>query len=90
MQRNPHSYQIATGYRTFNSLSLIYQPITKKRLFFAKTIVYYTSIHDLMNISYKLQRNISIINDFPFFLRNMVYTSSKHSTTKDKKTYSHK
>ena len=23
MQRNPHSYQIATGYRTFYSLSLI-------------------------------------------------------------------
>lgn len=36
MQRNPHSYQIATGYRTFYSLSLIYQPITKKRLFFLK------------------------------------------------------
>ena len=36
MQRNPHSYQIATGYRTFYSLSLIYQPITKKRLFFAE------------------------------------------------------
>lgn len=36
MQRNPHSYQIATGYRTFYSLSLIYQPITKKRLFFTK------------------------------------------------------
>ena len=36
MQRNPHSYQIATGYRTFYSLSLIYQPITKKRLFFDK------------------------------------------------------
>ena len=36
MQRNPHSYQIATGYRTFYSLSLIYQPITKKRLFIDK------------------------------------------------------
>lgn len=36
MQRNPHSYQIATGYRTFYSLSLIYQPIKKKRLFFDK------------------------------------------------------
>lgn len=36
MQRNPHRYQIATGYRTFYSLSLIYQPITKKRLFFGK------------------------------------------------------
>ena len=36
MQRNPHSYQIATGYRTFYSLSLIYQPITKKRLFLSK------------------------------------------------------
>lgn len=32
MQRNPHSYQIATGYRTFYSLSLIYQPITKKTI----------------------------------------------------------
>ena len=39
MQRNPHSYQIATGYRTFYSLSLIYQPITKKRLFFRKKCV---------------------------------------------------
>jgi len=39
MQRNPHSYQIATGYRTFYSLSLIYQPITKKRLFFLKKVL---------------------------------------------------
>lgn len=39
MQRNPHSYQIATGYRTFYSLSLIYQPITKKRLFFVKKML---------------------------------------------------
>ena len=39
MQRNPHSYQIATGYRTFYSLSLIYQPITKKRLFFYKKVI---------------------------------------------------
>lgn len=39
MQRNPHSYQIATGYRTFYSLSLIYQPITKKTIvFFKKTV----------------------------------------------------
>lgn len=38
MQRNPHSYQIATGYRTFYSLSLIYQPITKKRLFFREKL----------------------------------------------------
>ena len=38
MQRNPHSYQIATGYRTFYSLSLIYQPITKKRLFLFKKL----------------------------------------------------
>lgn len=38
MQRNPHSYQIATGYRTFYSLSLIYQPITKKRLFFSEKV----------------------------------------------------
>lgn len=34
MQRNPHSYQIATGYRTFYSLSLIYQLITKNDCFF--------------------------------------------------------
>lgn len=40
MQRNPHSYQIATGYRTFYSLSLIYQPITKKRLFFKKKVFF--------------------------------------------------
>jgi len=40
MQRNPHSYQIATGYRTFYSLSLIYQPITKKRLFSFKKLVF--------------------------------------------------
>lgn len=39
MQRNPHSYQIATGYRTFYSLSLIYQPITKKRLFFRQKVL---------------------------------------------------
>ncbi|RJW94771.1 hypothetical protein DWZ80_01680 [Bacteroides sp. AF35-22] len=39
MQRNPHSYQIATGYRTFYSLSLIYQPITKKRLFFMEKLL---------------------------------------------------
>lgn len=38
MQRNPHSYQIATGYRTFYSLSLIYQPITKKRLFLVEKL----------------------------------------------------
>ena len=38
MQRNPHSYQIATGYRTFYSLSLIYQPITKKTIVFHKKI----------------------------------------------------
>lgn len=36
MQRNPHSYQIATGYRTFYSLSLIYQPITKKTIVFVQ------------------------------------------------------
>ena len=41
MQRNPHSYQIATGYRTFYSLSLIYQPITKKRLFYIGKKYYY-------------------------------------------------
>ena len=39
MQRNPHSYQIATGYRTLYSLSLIYQPITKKRLFLLKKLL---------------------------------------------------
>lgn len=45
MQRNPHSYQIATGYRTFYSLSLIYQPITKKRLFLEKKYTVTTSIY---------------------------------------------
>lgn len=46
MQRNPHSYQIATGYRTFYSLSLIYQPIKKKRLFlFKEAIKYIKEIH---------------------------------------------
>lgn len=38
MQRNPHSYQIATGYRTFYSLSLIYQPIIKKTIVFMEKI----------------------------------------------------
>lgn len=45
MQRNPHSYQIATGYRTFYSLSLIYQPITKKRLFFNEKDTWLTFCH---------------------------------------------
>ena len=56
MQRNPHSYQIATGYRTFYSLSLIYQPITKKRLFFpnkyAKMERNYLCISLFFNTSY--------------------------------------
>ena len=40
MQRNPHSYQIATGYRTFYSLSLIYQLITKNDCFFIKNAIH--------------------------------------------------
>ena len=44
MQRNPHSYQIATGYRTFYSLSLIYQPITKKTIVFLQKTVGIASI----------------------------------------------
>lgn len=55
MQRNPHSYQIATGYRTFYSLSLIYQPITKKRLFFDKK--YY-------DFKYSLQKKLYICSVF--------------------------
>ncbi|RJV20710.1 hypothetical protein DWY62_07515 [Bacteroides sp. AF26-10BH] len=50
MQRNPHSYQIATGYRTFYSLSLIYQPITKKRLFFIKKTLFYFCFLNLLYI----------------------------------------
>lgn len=48
MQRNPHSYQIATGYRTFYSLSLIYQPITKKRLFLLKKMIAMFTIISIM------------------------------------------
>lgn len=48
MQRNPHSYQIATGYRTFYSLSLIYQPIKKKRLFFQEKDNGYTLKEDFI------------------------------------------
>jgi len=52
MQRNPHSYQIATGYRTFYSLSLIYQPITKKRLFFSeKESHYFLRYRDIFGIA---------------------------------------
>lgn len=49
MQRNPHSYQIATGYRTFYSLSLIYQPITKKRLFFSEKQNYDSTTREAYN-----------------------------------------
>jgi len=53
MQRNPHSYQIATGYRTFYSLSLIYQPITKKRLFFPeKSVGYFIAEQNIFLILY--------------------------------------
>lgn len=59
MQRNPHRYQIATGYRTFYSLSLIYQPITKKRLFFTeKDIIHY------LNIRFTLTLNSSGLKGF--------------------------
>jgi len=61
MQRNPHSYQIATGYRTFYSLSLIYQPITKKRLFFVQKLPHKFFIYQRIiykRITYRLTRNI--------------------------------
>ena len=59
MQRNPHSYQIATGYRTFYSLSLIYQPITKKRLFFLEKCLFYDVNYD--NAKLKMSNRIFII-----------------------------
>ena len=55
MQRNPHSYQIATGYRTFYSLSLIYQPITKKRLFLMKKVA------EVLSFPKKVCRLVSVI-----------------------------
>ena len=60
MQRNPHSYQIATGYRTFYSLSLIYQPITKKRLFFRKKRVYYHAYLIILSLSHEGYVNIFV------------------------------
>ena len=60
MQRNPHSYQIATGYRTFYSLSLIYQPITKK------TIVCYKKLH-YEKCYYFI--NIYIVDIFKFIMQ---------------------
>lgn len=54
MQRNPHSYQIATGYRTFYSLSLIYQPITKKTIvFLVKTLSKFNVTNPLSKDSYE-------------------------------------
>lgn len=58
MQRNPHSYQIATGYRTFYSLSLIYQPIIKKRLFLGE------KAHEL----YQKEKRVPNAQDFLSFL----------------------
>lgn len=60
MQRNPHSYQIATGYRTFYSLSLIYQPITKKRLFLQKKRVYCHTYLIILSLSHEGYVNIFV------------------------------
>lgn len=60
MQRNPHSYQIATGYRTFYSLSLIYQPIKKKRLFFKKKRVYCHAYLIILSLSHEGYVNIFV------------------------------
>lgn len=78
MQRNPHSYQIATGYRTFYSLSLIYQPIKKKRLFFFKkysyvvsvTVIYSIFLHIYLVICQLFQMSLSL-----FYSENLSYTS---------------
>lgn len=66
MQRNPHSYQIATGYRTFYSLSLIYQPITKKRLFFIKKLIdrFYTDYTTRDIITYRRDYAIKELKEF--------------------------
>lgn len=58
MQRNPHSYQIATGYRTFYSLSLIYQPITKKRLFFIQKLLFVFFIPMFANITVFINKKL--------------------------------
>lgn len=65
MQRNPHSYQIATGYRTFYSLSLIYQPITKKRLF-----LYNKSVSLYVGKAIKKSRNI-----YEIFGKKMIFST---------------
>lgn len=74
MQRNPHSYQIATGYRTFYSLSLIYQPITKKRLFFSKR----KGGKDILRFPIKGDDSVNRVNN------SVVELSGKYSLSNDR------
>ena len=70
MQRNPHSYQIATGYRTFNSLSLIYQPITKKRLFLIKNFAEDENRDESLFYRHIFIHSFRVEHpEFPFFVR---------------------
>ena len=73
MQRNPHSYQIATGYRTFYSLSLIYQPITKKRLFLQQKISNIKKLLDNTEMSVQdiaMKLNFGSANYFSCFFKS--------------------
>ena len=72
MQRNPHSYQIATGYRTFYSLSLIYQPITKKRLFLNKN-TYFIGLSQIWNLLWiPTRRKILEITQYTITRRRII------------------
>ena len=81
MQRNPHSYQIATGYRTFYSLSLIYQPITKKRLFFNEkgslSVFYDLHLKQQFDIAWKgnTESKKLITRIIASFISNQSYTT---------------
>ena len=66
MQRNPHSYQIATGYRTFYSLSLIYQPITKKTIVFKKKVSFCAFLRHCIAIITYLYHRIKTTNIFKY------------------------
>lgn len=81
MQRNPHSYQIATGYRTFYSLSLIYQPVTKKRLFFSDKLADKLKEKGLLLDEQKWFTNLSYVGNVGaasiFIMLDELFNSSK-------------